>query len=163
MAYHAHRPGDPKSPVPSDGYVMRRIHRDLSRRFATPLFPGSVQDWPLEQVLQSYFEDLYEQLAERTDPEGAQEWQSEMERIAETPEETVKRESDELEYARGNDQAMVQLQKEVDEQLKLYGPLKMPAKGGAGGMGEMAREAQREVASWAGAEEPRGISMKFPR
>ncbi len=101
---HSYDPSDPKScPPPSEEYVKRRILRDVSQRFHIPLFPGSVEDVPLEDLLQAHYESQYEDLASASDPEAAQRWQDELERATETEAEEAARLQAEREDKQGMD------------------------------------------------------------
>ncbi len=164
----------PEEEWPSEEYELRRIKREYSMRH----LPGfmHVEDLPLDYLLQHYYEAIYDEMSESRDPEGAHAWNTELEELAESPEQRMVRLREEAEFHRGNDEAVEKLRREEAEKDKLYGPVQLPGQDRPGerkgsGLGERGfAEAQREVASWGrgkGIGETnlpggRSINMKFP-
>lgn len=162
-----------KCPPPTEGYARRRIMRDVSQRFHAPLLPGSVEDWPWDEVLQHHYEAHYEELAESTDPEGAARWQQELELITEKPEERAQREAAERADRAGTDELIRKTEAEniANEareaallQSRGLSPGEPAARGAGMGLGDAARA---EVASWgrdvgAGPSFPGGAGKDVP-
>lgn len=143
-------------------YLMRHIFRWYSERFHTPLH--EVDDLPLEDVLQHYFEVRYEELPdELSDDEEEHLRETREERLAREANEAAEKEDDDAFFRQVQAEAAAQRAKapKLDEKLQ---PAERPLMIAAPTMGEVLPTHFAEVAQGAEPkikEVPPEINMQF--
>jgi hypothetical protein len=75
---------------PDEDYYLRRVFRWYSRTFHTPLHV--VPDLPLEDILEAYYEHVYEEIVAEDEPDKVN---SAIRELVETEEERIQREMEE--------------------------------------------------------------------